>query len=91
MTYTPFFLKEKITMGNFYDANYNVTKIRTEGGEVAELELNGKSVALASDVKIEAKKEVTIKVSEYTEPVEITPSSGKDGIAKVIVTLDTSE
>lgn len=78
-------------MGNFHDANYNITKIRTDGGEVAELELNGKSVALAGDVKIEAKKEVTIKVSEYTEPIKITPSSGKDGIAKVIVTLDTSE
>ena len=78
-------------MGAFYDANYNVTKIRTSGGDIAELELNNKKVALASDVKIEAKKEVTIKVSEYTEPVEIVPSSGKDGIAKVIVTLDTSE
>ena len=77
--------------GNFHDANYNVTKIRTADGEVAELELNRKSVALASDVKIQDKKEVTIKVSEYTEPIEITPSSGKDGIAKVIVTLDTSE
>ena len=77
--------------GDFHDAYYNVTKIRTEDGEVAELELNGKSVALAGDVKIQNKKEVTIKVSEYTEPVEITPSSGKDGIAKVIVTLDTSE
>ena len=77
--------------GNFHDASYNVTKIRTDGGEVAELELNGKSVALAGDVKIQNKKEVTIKVSEYTKPIEITPSSGKDGIAKVIVTLDTSE
>ena len=77
--------------GDFHDANYNVTKIRTEDGEVAELELNNKKVALAGDVKIESKKEVTIKVSEYTEPVEITPSSGKDGIAKVIVTLDTTE
>jgi hypothetical protein len=75
--------------GNFYDANYNVTKIRTNNGDIAELELNNKKVALAG--KIEAEKEVTIKVSEYTEPVEITPSSGKDGIAKVIVTLDTSE
>ena len=77
--------------GNFHDANYNVTKIRTADGEVAELELNGKSVALASDVKIQDKKEVTIKVSEYTKPVEIRPTSGKDGNAKVIVTLDTSE
>lgn len=78
-------------MGAFNDANYNITKIRTSGGDIAELELNNKKVALAGDVKIEAEKEVTIKVSEYTEPVEITPSSGKDGIAKVIVTLDTSE
>ena len=77
--------------GDFHDAYYNVTKIRTEDGEVAELELNNKKVALAGDVKIQDKKEVTIKVSEYTEPVEIKPSSGKDGIAKVIVTLDTSE
>jgi hypothetical protein len=75
----------------FFDTNFNITKIRTADGEVAELELNGKSVALASDVKIQNKKEVTIKVSEYTEPIEITPTSGKDGIAKVIITLDTSE
>jgi hypothetical protein len=78
-------------MGAFFDASYNVTKIRTDNGDIAELELNNKKVALAGDVKIQNKKEVTIKVSEYTEPVEITPSSGKDGIAKVIVTLDTSE
>ena len=78
-------------MGAFHDANYNITKIRTSNGDIAELELNGKSVALASDVKIEAEKEVTIKVSEYTEPIEITPTSGKDGIAKVVITLDTSE
>jgi hypothetical protein len=78
-------------MGNFHDANYNITKIRTSNGDIAELELNNKKVALAGDVKIQDKKEVTIKVSEYTEPIEIVPSSGKDGIAKVIVTLDTSE
>ena len=74
-----------------YDANYNITKLKKSNGEVSELALNGVNIPLASDVKIESKKEVTIKVSEYTEPVEITPSSGKDGIAKVIVTLDTSE
>ena len=74
-----------------YDANYNITKLKKSNGEVTELALNGVNIPLASDVKIEAKKEVTIKVSEYTEPVEIVPSSGKDGIAKVIITLDTSE
>ena len=74
-----------------YDANYNITKLKKSNGEVTELALNGVNIPLASDVKIEAKKEVTIKVSEYTEPVEITPTEGKDGIAKVIITLDTSE
>jgi hypothetical protein len=71
--------------GNFYDANYNVTKIRTNNGDIAELELNNKKVALAG--KIEAEKEVTIKVSEYTKPVEITPTAGKDSMAKATVTL----
>lgn len=75
----------------FYDANYNITKLEKSGGNITKLELNNQPVPLATDVKIEAKKEVTIKVSEYTEPIEITPSSGKDGIAKVIITLDTSE
>ena len=74
-----------------YDANYNITKLKKSNGEVTELALNGVNIPLASDVKIEAKKEVTIKVSEYTEPIEITPTEGKDGIAKVIITLDTSE
>ena len=74
-----------------YDANYNITKLKKSNGEVTELALNGVNIPLAGDVKIEAKKEVTIKVSEYTEPIEITPTEGKDGIAKVIVTLDTSE
>lgn len=32
-------------------------------------------------------KEVTVDVSTYTEPIEITPTAGKDGIAKVILTL----
>ena len=74
-----------------YDANYNITKLKKSNGEVTELALNGVNIPLASDVKIEAKKEVTIKVSEYTEPIEITPTEGKDGIAKVIITLDTEE
>ena len=35
-------------MGNFYDANYTVTKIRTNGGDIEELELNGKPVELTA-------------------------------------------
>lgn len=37
---------------------------------------------------IETSKSVTIDVSTYTEPVAITPTEGKDGMAKVIVTLE---
>lgn len=36
---------------------------------------------------IEANKEATIDASTYTEPVEITPTAGKDGMAKATVTL----
>lgn len=36
---------------------------------------------------IEANKAATIDVSAYTEPVEVTPTEGKDGMAKCTVTL----
>ena len=36
---------------------------------------------------IETSKSVTIDVSTYTAPVTIEPSEGKDGMAKVVVTL----
>ena len=41
----------------------------------------------ADNPSIESSKSVTIDVSKYSKPVEITPSDGKDGIAKVTVTL----
>lgn len=37
---------------------------------------------------LEDNKEDTIDVSAYTEPVEITPTAGKDGMKKATVTLD---
>lgn len=37
--------------------------------------------------EIEANVTETIDVSQYTEPVEITPAAGKDGMAKATVTL----
>jgi hypothetical protein len=73
---------------NTFNANLEVTKATVQGGEIKELEINRQNVPLASSVKIETSKEVTIDVSEYTEPIEITPTVGKDGIAKVIITLD---
>jgi len=71
-----------------FNANLEVTKATVQGGEIKELEINRQNVPLASSVKIEAEKEVTIDVSEYTEPIEITPTVGKDGMAKVIITLE---
>ena len=73
---------------NIFNANLEVTKATVQDGEIKELEINRQNVPLASSVKIETSKEVTIDVSEYTEPIEITPTIGKDGMAKVIITLD---
>lgn len=39
------------------------------------------------DTDLEDNKTATIDVSEYTEPVEITPTEGKDGMKKATVTL----
>ena len=73
---------------NIFNANLEVTKATVQDGEIKDLEINRQNVPLASSVKIEAEKEVTIDVSEYTEPIEITPTVGKDGMAKVIITLE---
>lgn len=37
---------------------------------------------------LEDNKTATIDVSTYTEPVEITPTAGKDGMKKATITLD---
>jgi hypothetical protein len=73
---------------NIFNANLEVTKATVQDGEIKELEINRQNVPLASSVKIETSKAVTIDVSEYTEPIEVTPTVGKDGMAKVIITLD---
>ena len=73
---------------NIFNANLEVTTATVQGGEIKELEINRQNVPLASSVKIETSKAVTIDVSEYTEPIEITPTVGKDGMAKVIITLE---
>lgn len=40
------------------------------------------------DADLDKNKAVTIDVSAYTEPVEVEPTSGKDGMEKVTVTLN---
>lgn len=45
------------------------------------------STSGSSEVTLESNKEATIDVSSYTEPVEITPTEGKDGMEKATITL----
>ena len=59
----------------FGDCDHDVKDIAITKGELPETPV------------IEATKEVTVDVSTYTAPIEITPTEGKDGIAKVILTL----
>lgn len=72
---------------SIFNANLEITKATVQGGEIKALEINRQNVPLASSVAIETSKAVTIDVSEYTEPIEITPTAGKDGMAKVVITL----
>lgn len=71
-----------------FDATPNITKFKINKlGEIEELGINGQSVPLASDVSLEDNKEVSI--TENGE-IEITPSTGKDGMKKVTATVNVS-
>lgn len=45
------------------------------------------AVSGGEGASIESSKSVTVDVSTYTGPIEVTPTEGKDGIAKVVITL----
>lgn len=76
-------------------ANPTITDFRQDvNGDIKMLKIGvDKEDAYANiqgqvDVPVlENEKEVTIDVSTYTEPIEITPTSGKDGIKKIKITL----
>ncbi len=57
------------------DCDHDVKKIAITAGEIP------------SGADLEDNKSATIDVSTYTEPVEITPTAGKDGMKKATVTL----
>lgn len=57
------------------DCDHDVKKVVIKAGEIP------------SGADLEDNKTVTIDVSTYTEPVEITPTAGKDGMKKATVTL----
>lgn len=72
-----------------------ITGFRQEvDGTIKELKLGeAKQDAYANIVeqgasaKLDNNKAATINVSTYTEPVEITPTAGKDGMKKATITL----
>ena len=59
----------------------------TAGHDYAGMKKVTANVNVAGGADIEANKAATIDVSTYTEPVEITPTAGKDGMAKVTASL----
>ena len=71
------------------NSNFNITKVVVDATsqEITSLEVNGKAVSTGSSVELESNKTATINVNTYTEPVEITPSEGKDAMEKATITL----
>ena len=59
----------------FGDCDHDVKDIAITAGEVP------------SGADLENNKAATINASTYTEPVEVTPSEGKDGMKKATITL----
>ena len=57
------------------DCDVDVKQVAIKAGEIP------------SGADLENNKTATIDVSTYTEPVEITPTAGKDGMAKATITL----
>jgi hypothetical protein len=75
--------------------NPQITGFRQDvDGTIKELKIGSNKedayaniIEQGSKAKLENNKTATINVSTYTEPVEITPTSGKDGMKKATITL----
>jgi hypothetical protein len=59
----------------FGDCDYDVKKVTIKAGEIP------------SGADLENNKTATINVSTYENPVEVTPTEGKDGMKKATITL----
>lgn len=62
-------------------------KVDPTSQQISEVYINGEKLETDSPVTVEDNKAATINVSTYTQPVEITPTSGNDAMAKATVTL----
>lgn len=69
------------------NTNFKITDFTVDATsqELTSVKINNKS--FGSNVSLEDNKTKTINVSTYTEPVEVTPTSGKDGMKKATITL----
>lgn len=69
------------------NTNFKITDFTVDATsqELTSVKINNKS--FGSNVSLEDNKTATINVSTYTEPVEVTPTSGKDGMKKATITL----
>lgn len=76
--------KTEQTKSESYTTNDTYTITPDEGKVLSSVSV---TVNVPDAADLEANKAETIDVSQYTEPVEITPTAGKDGMAKATVTL----
>lgn len=67
---------------NLVITGYSVNPVSQQ---ITSLEVNGTPVSSSAD--LDDNKAATINVSTYTQPVEVTPTSGKDGMKKATITL----
>ena len=68
---------------NFEITNFSVDPVTQQ---ITSLEVNGEVVEI-DGADLDDNKAATINVSTYTEPVEVTPTAGKDGMKKATITL----
>lgn len=69
------------------NSNFEITDFTVDATsqELTSVKINNKS--FGSNVSLEDNKAATINASTYTAPVEVTPTSGKDGMKKATITL----
>ncbi len=85
-----------LVKGYYVDLNGAEKYIKVTGAKFADVvfgdcNFDPKGIVASGSVPVTAdlddNKTATINVSTYTEPVEVTPTSGKDGMKKATITL----
>lgn len=71
------------------NSNFEITNFTVDptSQKITSIEVNGEQIEMGTPVTVEDNKTASINVSTYSSPVEITPTSGNDAMAKATVTL----